>query len=443
MKNRYNIKFRITKDLFELISNDLKKEHNHAWERVGFIKTRSRIINDKVIITAFDYIQVDDRDYIYDDTVGARINSDSIRKAMQHSLTEKCGIFHVHSHNHLGLPYESTDDIEGIQPMMNSICCVNSNEFYGYTIFSEDSILCKIKNRNEEDYSKPSITSIVGYPMKFVFENNNLSVKRKEKDKRQSFIGNDLSTFFKNVKIGVIGYGGGGSHIGQQLAHIGFENIVVFDDDILEESNTNRLIGGKFSDIRSKTLKVDIAERTISEILPTVNLMKIAKKWQLEPETLHECDIVIGGVDSYMGRHQLESECRRYFIPYLDLGMDVYKIKEGYSISGQVILSMPEKPCMKCMGFINEDKLEAEALKYGNVGGNPQVVWSNGVLASNAVGILVDLIFGWSGLKDRNVYMTYDGRRNQTFDHPKLSSIPKKCTHYLIEQSGSPIYSKV
>jgi hypothetical protein len=49
------------------------------------------------------------------------------------------------------------------------------------------------------------------------------------------------------------------------------------------------------------------------------------------------------------------------------------------------------------MGFLTDELLTQEAARYGDAGGRPQVIWSNGVLCSAAVGIIVDLLTGWSG----------------------------------------------
>jgi molybdopterin-synthase adenylyltransferase len=69
---------------------------------------------------------------------------------------------------------------------------------------------------------------------------------------------------------------------------------------------------------------------------------------------------------------QLEESCRRGIIPLIDIGMDVHK-DDPYSISGQVIVSMPGRPCFRCMGFIRQKDLDAEGRRYGEGGGNPQV----------------------------------------------------------------------
>ena len=59
---------------------------------------------------------------------------------------------------------------------------------------------------------------------------------------RQSFLGPDSEEYIARCTVAIPGLGGGGSQIVQQLAHIGFQNYVLYDDDVVEESNLNRLI---------------------------------------------------------------------------------------------------------------------------------------------------------------------------------------------------------
>ena len=179
--------------------------------------------------------------------------------------------------------------------------------------------------------------------------------------------------------------------------------------------------------------------------MPKAKVEKVYDKWQANPEKLQQCDIVIGGVDSFLGRNDLEAECRRYLIPLIDIGMDIHDDyeSENPSMVGQVLLSMPGYPCFKCFGFLNDDNLTKEAAKYGAAGGKPQVVWSNGILASNAVGVVVDLITGWTGQKDKIVYNSYDGNLGILSEHVRLKYLKSVCVHYPIKDSGAPKFKKL
>jgi len=259
------------------------------------------------------------------------------------------------------------------------------------------------------------------------------------------FWGESSQFLFENIRVGIIGYGGGGSHIGQQLAHIGVKNIAVFDDDKVEDTNLNRLVGSWFSDVKNALLKTAVAERVIKNILPTANVVRVNTRWQDNPELLQSCDLVFGNVDSYAERQQAEAECRRYLIPYIDIGMDVYQVDDDpHAVAGQVILSLPGFPCMSCFGFLTEKKLAQEAAKYGKVGGRPQVVWPNGVLASTAVGLFVNLVTNWTQDNETPDYLSYNGNTGMIQQHVRTQYLTSKdCSHFLPDQVGAPVFIKL
>jgi molybdopterin/thiamine biosynthesis adenylyltransferase len=261
----------------------------------------------------------------------------------------------------------------------------------------------------------------------------------KSRYSRQSFLGSDSEAKLAACKIAVVGLGGGGSHVVQQLAHLGFQRYVIYDDDVVEDSNLNRLVGATSSDVRAATAKIVIAIRMIKGLQPDAAIEDMRCKWQEKPEALRECDIVCGCVDSYKAREELEVMCRRYLIHYIDIGMDVHG-QENPIIGGQVILSSPDGPCMKCMGFLTDEKLGREAARYGNAGIRPQVVWSNGVLASAAVGLAVDLVTNWTQKSLQHAYLVYNGNDRSMMDSITLRNIPNTtCKHFSPDAIGDPV----
>ncbi len=53
---------------------------------------------DHIVILADEYFPVADGDYVRDPLVGARINQEAIRKALELALLRNVGVFHVHMH---------------------------------------------------------------------------------------------------------------------------------------------------------------------------------------------------------------------------------------------------------------------------------------------------------------------------------------------------------
>ena len=258
---------------------------------------------------------------------------------------------------------------------------------------------------------------------------------------RQSFLGDGSQEIIGRTVVGVTGLGGGGSHIVQQLAHIGFLRYRNYDGDVAEDSNLNRLIGATEMDPARKTPKIEIAERVIKGVRGNAVVESYSCRWQEQPEPLRGCDLIFGCVDGFSERRELEALSRRYLIPLIDIGMDVHCVEgEPPRMGGQVILSMPGGPCMFCLRFLNERVLAQEAERYGNAGSRPQVVWPNGVLASTAVGIAIDLLTDWTRSLRDVVYLEYDGNKGTVKPHVRLEYLERKpCLHYPPDQVGDPI----
>jgi hypothetical protein len=172
---------------------------------------------------------------------------------------------------------------------------------------------------------------------------------------------------------------------------------------------------------------------------PRARVRGFACKWQDNPEPLRESQIVIGCVDTYKGREELEVGCRRYLMHYIDIGMDVHG-KERPVIGGQVILSSPGGLCMRCMGFLTDEKLAEEAARYGKAGSRPQVVWPNGVLGSTAVGLAVDLVTNWTRRCRSHAYLAYDGNEGTVKESLTLRNLKiTSCPHFSEDDVGDPV----
>ncbi len=263
---------------------------------------------------------------------------------------------------------------------------------------------------------------------------------------RQSFLGSDSQTVIANAVIGVVGLGGGGSHIVQQLAHLGFRKFALYDGDVVEESNLNRLIGATSADAAAGTSKLEVAMRMIRGLAPTAQIDEHPMRWQDEPGPLRSCDLVFGCIDSFAERDQLEATCRRHVIPLVDIGLDVAIVGDDPPLmGGQVILSMPGEPCMRCLGFLTEDLLAKEASNYGDAGPRPQVVFGNGLLASAAVAIAVDLLTDWTRQLRRLMYLEYRGNEQILRPHPRVKDkrITPGCPHYPLSAVGAPVLTSL
>lgn len=438
-----NIIFKITTQLLEEIKTDLARPHKFAFERVGFIHVRRGTLPEGQLLLATSYQPVRDEHYTKaSDLVGAIINRYAITEAMQKSLTTGEGVFHVHMHHFdsFGEPF-SRVDLRSLNELMPSFYSVSKDALHGAILITPKNILGKYWTPDRTAHNLQMI-SVVGHPA-ILSQKKRPSTIDAERYSRQSFLGDSSEEIISQRTIGIVGVGGGGSHIVQQLSHLGFKKVILYDSDIISISNLNRTVGATEEDVRLKTKKIEIAGRVIKSLHYDASIRAIDKRWQAEPEPLRECDIVFGCVDKHQERQELEVSMRRYLIPYIDIGLSVvHHEPRPPFMSGHVFLSIPGKPCMWCLGILSERKVAEEARGYGAAGFQPQVVWANGVLASTAVGIAVDLVTGWTQETSRVTYLIYEGNTGRLKPSTRLNEIDltKLCNHHQLMKVGDPVF---
>ena len=259
---------------------------------------------------------------------------------------------------------------------------------------------------------------------------------------RQSFLGNASIQILAETRVAIVGLGGGGSHIAQQLAHLGVGQIRLIDPQEIEASNLNRIIGATAKDVIARTPKVKIAERLIQSIRPSTKVDVAQNEWQHVDHLLKDAHVIFGCVDGYRQRMYLESAARRFCLPYIDIGMDVVNISaDTYAVAGQMIMTLPDGPCMKCLGFLSQDRLDKEENAYGAAGITPQVVWTNGTLASLAVGAFVRLFTPWFNNTRNFEWLELEGNNQLVTQSPQPKyNIKGLCCHYSPEERGDSFF---
>ncbi len=233
-------------------------------------------------------------------------------------------------------------------------------------------------------------------------------------------IGPESEAKLAGASVAVIGLCGGGSHVVQQLAHMGVGRIVVIDGDIVEDVNLGRMVGSKPDDAKKGRLKTKVMVRLVRAIDPSLTCEPISRPFP-EPAVLaalKTCDLVVACVDSFLVREQINAFCRRHHLPLVDIGLGIKTDGERMvSAAGQLVVATPDSPCLRCGPLLSDSVLEAERRERPpgydeneNAPGAPQVISMNGTLASEAANVVLDFITGYSGGKRGAGWWLYEGR---------------------------------
>lgn len=211
----------------------------------------------------------------------------------------------------------------------------------------------------------------------------------------------------RDTTIGIVGAGGTGSVVAQQLIHLGVRNLIVVDKDTVEESNLARIVGARRGDI-GMTPKVDVVSRTAHSVDPTICVTALHKD-VTQPDVLNmlrEADILFGCTDQHYSRMVLNALAVQHVIPFVDLGflIDIHpESQRVISAVGEVRIIVPGGYCLSCAGVLDAERIKAEKAspeeraafpRYftGLDVPDPSVITLNSVIASLAVSVGVDML---------------------------------------------------
>jgi len=131
---------------------------------------------------------------------------------------------------------------------------------------------------------------------------------------RSAMTVNDQLTLFQSC-VAVIGCGGLGGYIVEELARLGVGRIVVIDPDVFEEHNLNRQLFSSPANLG--TAKVEAAAKRINEINPAVTLVPMLTAFSPEngADLLAGCQVAVDALDSIQVRLELAEVCTAMNIP--------------------------------------------------------------------------------------------------------------------------------
>jgi len=226
----------------------------------------------------------------------------------------------------------------------------------------------------------------------------------------------------RSTSVAVVGVGGLGTHVVQQVALLGVGAITLIDPEELDESNRNRYIGALATDPVPGLPKVDLGERLILGIDPEIVVTRIADSFVSKAgfDALQNVDYVFGCLDSDGSRLILNELCSAYSRPYIDLATEILP-GPPLQYGGRVVVNLDGDGCLVCLDELDATDAARELASPGEAmdrnaiygveseslaQGGPSVVSLNGVVASLGV---TEFMAAATGLSRPQKLLTYYG----------------------------------
>jgi len=326
-------------------------------EGAAFLLCGQAIHANAVKLMSHAVVPVAPEDYLRRERDGLTIQSRSLARITKLARYEGLSIVFAHSHPEGFADFSSQDDgeEEKLLPFLQSRV---PDRVHGTLVMTREDFSARIyaPTRTSAD------TIVVGERFRLYRQTSAAPVPIVF-DRQVRAFGEDIQRILAALHVGIVGLGGTGSPVAEQLVRLGVGQLSLFDRDSFEVTNINRVYGSTMSDVDLP--KVAIAKRELDRIGLATRIEAIAEHITDEESArqLRACDVVFACTDKQIPRAILMQLALKYSLPVIDLGV-LIDSKEQHirGVHGRVTTLLPGEACLYCRGRISPEVMRVEAL---------------------------------------------------------------------------------
>jgi len=388
-------------------------------EHLAFLLCNIGWSQGKPIFITRDIILVKDTDLSGPPHFSLDLRLEPLLAVINEAIRGRMALVEAHSHPFSGYPVFSPSDKMGFREFVPYIIDSIKGKPYGATIWGKQGVagVCWSTWPQKEEELRVTVFGDALAVVDHQIDSGHSDIQRYDRQVRA--FGREMQSRIRSLKVGIVGLGGTGSHIAQQLAYLGIKDFVLIDGQLVEDTNLNRLVGATPKDVGKP--KVKVIGTWISRISPKAKVQPIHADLRNSTvfDALKMADVIFGCVDNDGARLILNELSLAYLVPLIDCGVEIEA--EGQQIlqaGGRVNLVLPEGPCLACMEQIDlgearitlsqpEEIHRARQMGYiqGDDEPSPSVVSLSGVVASLAVTEFLSLV---NGTRRTQPFLAYD-----------------------------------
>lgn len=315
----------------------------------------------EVRLLARDVIPVRPEHYLVRERDRLSIAADSYVPVAKRARLAKEAILFVHSHPGGYPDFSIQDDRE--EPKLLAFFHSRAPELpHGSMLFSSRSTF-HARAFLDDEWSPFERIRAIGRRFRFVDRVVDEEPIPEFFDRQIKAFGPDIQRLLRRLHIGVVGAGGTGSAVIEQLTRLGVGTISTFDRETLDESNVTRVYGSKLSD--AGALKTQIQKNHVDAIgfKTKINPFPNHITDQATAKRLRDCDLIFACTDKQAPRGILNRLALRYLIPVFDVAVKLHSENQIIrGIWGRVTTLIPGEACLLCRERIDPGVIRAESL---------------------------------------------------------------------------------
>ena len=344
----------ITSELLGILRNSLFKDEN---ESAGVLFGRAIVKNGRLVrLVAREFVEPDPNEYDHRSPVSVQLNPAFVAKVTQRARKTGESLIFVHTHPEAYNKFSGIDD-EGESKLAEFLQLRVPGTVHASLLLTPERNIARILGLNEK-------LRVLGVGPELSFDlDHSPSGPEDQYDRQIRAFGKQGQQRIVSLKVGIIGLGGTGSVVAQQLAHLGVSNFELIDPDILETSNLNRVVGSKGPDVGQP--KVELTKRLITTINPSARVETIQESVLRNSiaELLIDTDFCFSCTDSHGSRAILNQLAYQYLIPIIDMGVVITtQAKQIDRIAARTQLMSPGVACMVCGNLLDYEEVRRDLL---------------------------------------------------------------------------------
>lgn len=230
-------------------------------------------------------------------------------------------------------------------------------------------------------------------------------------DRQARMFGADGQVRLRRMRVAVIGAGGGGSMVIEQLAHLGVGEIITVDYDVVKTHNLSRIVGANADDVASLRKKVEVAKDLVRRIDTAIRFEAIDGDLADDDvaRRVSATDFIFLCTDTITSRLVANAIAHTCLVPVVQVGAKVDLLGDSHieSIYVAVRPVFPGRGCLACAGLIDPVALQQEAATDEERAAqnylalpeviDPSVITLNGIAASAATNLMLMSAVGLAG----------------------------------------------
>lgn len=235
------------------------------------------------------------------------------------------------------------------------------------------------------------------------------AVDRELYDRSIRTFGADGQQKLADTHVALVGCGGIGAKLAQELVGLGVQEVTFIDPDRVERSNLPRLPQAQPGDIGAS--KAALLQEDYVRQLPKASTTVVTTRVQDAERYVTAADVIVAGVDRVTPRLWVNQVAVDHLVPYIDCGAEI-RIDDADQVTGMHGMVQSVVPgvfgCFDCADRGDPDRLSFEqmtaseqdaAVEQGYVDGDmmapaPSISHLNTVVAGLASSTLMQLVTG-------------------------------------------------